>query len=163
LALGLRRSPAAALAAAWIAALLLAYAPQGVFFPRETYLLVAPFAVLVGIGLAGPTLAGRVGAVLALARIAWQSPVLRGADPVQAAAWRRNDALRRDMGQPIGARARTAPISVVVPYYERPDYDSLRAHDEPRSYGRQLLNWLGTTEGLTFGPAVFVTVDPSDT
>jgi hypothetical protein len=157
---------------AWLLAFTVIYLPQGVFFPRQLYMPLAPLALLLGIAAAEAALATRerraalLGALaLCTAAFAWQSPVLRGPDPLQAACWRANDRLVREMEAALAELPPRAVIHTLIPYYERPDIEALRAHDEEdsRMVGKQTLTWLTHVHGLKFAESIFVSADPRST
>lgn len=153
---------------AWVVGLIVIYAPQGVFFPRQLYVPLAPFALVFGIALAegvrstGARQAALLGGSAVLALLALrQSPVVWGSDPVQYACWRAHDRLVRDMVADLRELPPRSTVNAVVPYYRRPEMEALRAHDdqESRFLGRQGLTWVGELTDLRFGPATLIYVD----
>lgn len=163
---------ATAFAASWVAGILLVYLPQGVFFPRQLYVPLAPWALLTGVAASSAAvaadparraaMAGSV--VVALLAVGWQSPVLRGPDPLQAASWKANDRLLRDMEADLRDVPRKAFVDVVLPYHRRPEMDALRAReaDEQRFVGRQALTWFNKVHGVKFGEVMLYLVDPRE-
>jgi hypothetical protein len=161
---------AAAFAWAWLLGLLAVYAPQGVFFPRQLYVPVAAYALLVGLAVSAAAasdgtrrIALAAAAGLAFAAAAWQSPVLLGPDPVQQACWRAHDALVRDLQADLADLPPRAIVDVVAPYHRRPSFEALRARDDEgrgRFAGRQALAWASEVGGTRFGTAVLYAVDP---
>jgi hypothetical protein len=155
---------------AWLVAFTVVYLPQGVFFPRQLYMPLAPLALLLGIAAAEAAMPSSrerrwalLGALtLCAAAFAWQSPVLRGPDPMQYACWRKNDALVREMEAKLTELPPRAVIHTLIPYYDRPDIEALRAHDEEdsRMVGKQTLTWITHVYGLKFAETIFVSADP---
>jgi hypothetical protein len=121
--------------ALWLAGATLLFAPLGVWFPRQMYPLLAPFALLVAIVAADAFVRNRGVARIAhlvppLVTVLWvlaQSPLLHGVEPARIDAWVRTDGLLRAAHDQIGAIAEPAEVRLAVPYYERPEVFALRA------------------------------------
>ena len=123
---------------------------------------VAPWALLVGLAAATPSPWARAAAVVALVAAAWQSPVLRGPDPVQVATWRAHDAVVRDLRHHVGPLPDGARVDVVIPHHRRPSFEALRAADDEgrgQHRGGQALGWVGETERVRFRSVVVYAVD----
>lgn len=153
----------------WLLLFTAVYLPQGVFFPRQLYMPLAPLSLAVGIASALAVREGtyRQTAISAaisavVLSLCWQSPVLWGIDPAQRACWRQNDRMIRQMGDAIGELPPRSIINVVAPYYKRPSIEALRAHDEEESRmaGRHAMTWLAKVHDLKFGAVTLVSVDP---
>jgi hypothetical protein len=155
----------------WVVVLAVLFAPQGVFFPRQLYVVAAPYTLV--LGLAWAMVPGSVGwrrwvlggaAALATALILWQSPVVWGPDPVQHASWVRHDALVHDIDAAVAELPLDAVVLPVVPYYTRPDIERFRAHDEDeaRSTGRQAFAWVSAVRGTRFTTPVSIEHDAAD-
>jgi hypothetical protein len=119
-----------ALMAAWLVGLTLVYLPNGVWFPRQVYLLVAPLAVLLGLLAAQPGGAREptrwlVGVVLAA--VLARSPVIHGTTPGHREAWERTDATTRRVMAAVADLPKGDPVWLVVPFTERPGAASLKA------------------------------------
>jgi len=122
-------------ALAWLAGLTLVYVPNGVWFPRQVYMLLPPLAVLVGLlvghgavtgGAPHRWLArGAAGAVLLLTLI--RAPYVQ--DDQQRVSWQQTDRVTRDLmrsgrGLPKGQEA-----VVVLPFARRGGQAALKARE----------------------------------
>lgn len=126
---------AAPLMFAWLLGFTVLFAPQGVWFPRQTYLLVAPLAVLVGLLLGQvdrsrpATLLRALPAVVVLLACTLRSPVLHGTDPVQREAWTRTEAMVQAAAADLASVGPRQTVHLVVPFYKRPGQAGFRARD----------------------------------
>jgi hypothetical protein len=162
---------ASALGWVWLAVLTVVFAPQGVFFPRQLYVVAAPYALVVGLAWAtayagrGPSAAVLgVAAALATALVVWQSPVLLGPDPIQRASWVRHDRLVRDIDAAVADLPLDATVLPVVPYYVRPEIERFRVREEDeRAIGRQGFTWVSALRGTKFTTPVTILHEALDT
>jgi len=139
----------------WIAGYAVVFAPLGVWFPRQVYIVVAPFALLAGVVICQAMQAdlwsfrGARGAFVDMLclSVLLASPVLRGANPSRVAAWRATDAMLRDGYAKIGGLTpNPESVALAVPYFVRPEVVALRAREaggRPPLSARQPELWLG--------------------
>jgi len=167
---------AIALAGAWLVGLTLLFLPNGVWFPRQVYLLIAPMALLVGMLVAkapgGDALAWvRAAPALAIvAAVLARSPLWSGTDPVQRRAWVQTEAIVTELIDEASEVKRRDDIYVVVPFFKRPGQAGLRARDPDERRRRDPLgarivemraeNLLGRAKQLHTAALVFA--DPDD-
>ena len=88
---------------AWVLGLIVLYSLLGVWFPRQVYVALAPFALLVAVllassvaGASGKRWPSKLHLVPQLLLVGWisiHSPAILGADPLRAASWRKTDAM----------------------------------------------------------------------
>jgi hypothetical protein len=154
----------------WLTALALSLAIQGVFFPRQLYVLAAPFALVLAFAACAVVSLRRLLLRVVLAAALWfaviglmrQSPVLLGPDPAQKMTWVRNDELVRDLAKAVAAQEPNAVVIPIVPYYERPEVHALRARadDNIPKASFEALAWVdATTHGGRFHSAVSIVHD----
>ncbi len=149
---------------AWIALAVALISSQGVYFPRQVYAVLPPFALLVGIAMAQRRVTFVLCAAAVLVGVVWQSPVLRGPDPLQQAGWRAHDALMRDLVADLGGLPRSALVHAVIPAYRRFEPDALRARgpEEERFQGRQAAMWATMVTGVRFGGIALISAEPGE-
>ncbi|MBA2320772.1 MAG: hypothetical protein H0V89_06415 [Deltaproteobacteria bacterium] len=161
-------SRASAVCAGWILATVALFGTQGVYFPRQVYILLPAFALLVGIASAEAAVrtgvrraALALGAAVAVSGAVWQSPVWRGPDPLQQAVWRAHDHLVRDLVADLRELPASAIVHAVLPTYRRPEMESLRARalDEDRLQGRHAVTWASEVADVRFGDLALVGSD----
>jgi hypothetical protein len=139
----------------WLVGYAVVFAPLGVWFPRQVYIVVAPFALLAGVVICQAMEAGlwsfrgARGAFVDMLclSVLLASPVLRGANPSRVAAWRATDAMLRDGYAKIGGLTpKPRSVALAVPYFVRPEVVALRARGaggHPPLSARQPELWLG--------------------
>lgn len=136
---------------AWVLGLVVLYSTLGVWFPRQVYLVLAPFALLVAVLLASrPTRLHLVPQLLLVGWILIHSPAILGADPLRAASWRKTDAMLRDLHRTLSERTLPTSVGLVLPHYERPRARAFRAGDrrgQPPMAARQAELWMETLLG----------------
>jgi len=126
---------ALALALAWIVGLTLLFLPNGVWFPRQVYLLVAPMSLVVGLLAAQLRPDDRTSwlraapALAVVLAVLVRSPVLWGTDPVQQQAWRQTEAIVADLTTAMEQVKRREKVALVVPFFKRPSQGGLRARE----------------------------------
>ena len=139
----------------WILGYVLLFAPLGVWFPRQVYIVLVPFALLVGVALAqtvslhaenpGLMKTHLVPQLLLVLLIFLQSPVFRGADPLRVAAFRDTDQVLRQMHAAIDDLAEPSRVQFAIPYFVRPETYAFRAREGrsgPPRPGRQAEIWM---------------------
>lgn len=129
-------------AAAWLLGITLVYLPNGVWFPRQVYMLVAPLGLLVGLALGHALLdKGRQRWLRAAPAAAVLAAVVNHmviALPTQRQAWEATDRTTRQLIAAGGEVPRRADVWTVVPFAQRGGRAALKAregdarrHDEP--------------------------------
>lgn len=111
---------------AWIAGASVVLAAQRVWFPREVYPLLPPLALLVATLIGDSVQRGarsrrqlllRLAPLLALAlALVWDSPVLRGQDPIRSREWRETRAMFEDVEGRARDAEKPALVLLAVPY-----------------------------------------------
>lgn len=125
----------AGLMLAWLVGFTLLFTPQGVWFPRQTYLMVAPLALLVGMLVAQvqrerwQSMLAAVPAALILAACLVRSPVLHGTNEVQRQAWEQTEHLVQETAAAVSTLRPKQPVHLVLPFYKRPGQAGFRARD----------------------------------
>jgi hypothetical protein len=121
-------------ALAWLAGLTAVYLPNGVWFPRQVYMLVPPLGVLVGL-LLGHGLRGaapghwtaRVVAVLVVLLTLLRTTFV--ADAQQRVSWEQTDRVTRDLTQTARNLPKEQDLLVVLPFAQRGGQAALRARE----------------------------------
>ena len=145
---------------AWVLGLVVLYSLMGVWFPRQVYVALAPFVLLVAVLLASTIPGGsgkrwlsRAHLVPQLLLIGWisiHSPVVLGADPLRAASWRKTDAMLKGLHRTLSELTVPASVGLILPHYERPRARAFRASDRqgqaPMAV-RQAALWMRTLLG----------------
>jgi hypothetical protein len=124
----------------WLAGTTLLVAPQGIWFPRQAYLIVSPLSLMVGLLLANglhppfpPRLTRLVPLlpqVLLIGWIALHSPALRGPDTAKVTAWRNFDEVLKDMARHMERMPEVRRVWVAAPSYTAPKPFGIRAREE---------------------------------
>jgi hypothetical protein len=122
---------------AWFLAFLVVYSVLGVWFPRQVYLALPPFVLLVSVLLV-TTIQGRKGNSrlwwghvgvqgLLIGSILVHSPLLLGSDPSRVAAWGRTDTMLRGLHETLSDPQSPTDLGLVLPHFERPYARAFRA------------------------------------
>jgi len=125
---------AAVVPLAWLVGLTLLFLPNGVWFPRQVYLMLAPLALVVSVLVVQltrdpMTWARAAPALLVVAAVLVRSPVFTGTDPAQRLAWAETERVVADLTTAMAQVKRREEVSLVVPFYKRPSQQGLRARE----------------------------------
>ena len=101
----------------WLLGATLLYASQGVWYPRQSYLLLAPLALLVGQLSASPTgWSGRLPWIVLSGALLWSSPVVRGMDAtLEARLTTRHEAILA-IDRALSNVETPARVQLVIPF-----------------------------------------------
>ncbi|HHO52746.1 MAG TPA: hypothetical protein ENK18_18190 [Deltaproteobacteria bacterium] len=121
-----RRPGGMVVALLWLVGLIVLYLPQGVWFPRQVYVLLPPLGMLLGGVLAGADGVRQVPAVMFLVAMGVRAP-LWGVDPQARSAQEHQSALLADLTRAASAAPRGSELVLVVPWFEAPSSRALRA------------------------------------
>jgi hypothetical protein len=119
----------------WLVGFAALFAPMAVWFPRQVYVALAPFALLVAVTFAATVERHRGVAfllhawpqVLLIGWLLFHSPVPRGGDLTDRVAARRTDAVLRDAHSRVNAAPEPSRLRLVLPNFERPRPFAFRA------------------------------------
>jgi hypothetical protein len=144
----------------WVLGLVVLYSLLGVWFPRQVYVALAPFVLLVAVLFASTISRGsgkhwlsRAHLVPQLLLIGWismHSPAVLGADPLRTASWRKTDAMLRGLHGALSELSVPASVGLILPHYERPRARAFRAGErqgQAPMAARQAELWMQTLLG----------------
>jgi hypothetical protein len=131
-----RTAGAAATAILWLALGAGLFASLGVWFPRQVYILVAPFALMAGAVAASSVSRWRHRPATLLAHglvqlVVWgwigaHSPVFHGADAKRVAAWRAETRVMRDLHAAVVGLPGSPKVLYAIPTFARPELFAYR-------------------------------------
>ena len=128
-----RREVGHRVALGWLVGLVVLYLPQGVWFPRQVYVVLPGLGLLIGGLAAGPGGAGRWVAALVGAATVVATPVVWGVDPDRRAAREGSAAVLEDVARAVASAPAGARVWLAVPRLRAPTVWSLRARETPRA------------------------------